>query len=845
VTGSTGCRRNVSLGCPNPCLNFSLAGRTSRITRFLLRAVFLAVAASAAGGSDIAALAAGWRVGVSRASITPSEFMWLSGYAGRDRPADGKLTDLWAKALVLEDALGTRQVLVTLDLVGIDRQTAGTIVSAVMERHALPREAVAISTSHTHSGPVVGDNLRTMYALDDANWALLRRYAGELEAAVGEAVAAAMADLRPAEVAWTVGRAHFAVNRRNNPEKDVPELRSADRLAGPVDHDVPVLLVREPGVAGDEGVRALAVGYACHATVLSGFQWSGDWPGYAQIELEKRYPRATALVWVGCGADQNPLPRRTVELAERYGADLAAAVTAAIARRTVPLAGALAAAYAEIPLEFSALPSRDDLEAAARSQNRFEAARARMLLAAWDRDGGLATSYPYPVQTWRLGDGPHWVFLGGEVVIDFAVRLKSELGCGRTWVAGYCNDVMAYVASRRVLAEGGYEGATSMVYYGLPAPWAASSEDAIVDAVRGQVAGTGGVSADAPRTLRAPAYPDHADLGTVRDEATGELRPIATPADWDLRRRHILAAMQSIMGRLPGDDELGPLEVVERGSEPGEGFTRKLVSYSAGPGQVATAHLYLPAAGAGGPLAGPDGRRPAVLALHPTSALGKLVVAGEGPRANRGYAVELAQRGYVVLAPDYPSFGELADYDFHLDPHASGTMAAIVNHRRGVDLLVSLPEVDPARIGAIGHSLGGHNAIFVGVFDPRIKGVVSSCGWDPFHAYMNGKLAGWAQDRYMQRVRELAGCDPDRMPCDFPEMVAALAPRGFFSASPLGDSNFQAAAVAAAEPAIRAVYERLEAGGRFVLRQPDCPHDFPPETRAEAYAFLDRVVAGR
>lgn len=823
-----------------------LAG-PARMATAVARAVVVAslvAGLAAARGDETAGRPGGWKVGVARACITPMEFMWMSGYGSRDRPADGALTDLWAKAIALEDASGTRHVLVTLDLVGIDRETARGITAAVTERHGLPRAALVLSTSHTHSGPVVGDNLRSMYAIDDAAWALVRRYTATLQAAVIEVVGAALADLRPAEVHWTVGRAHFAVNRRANPEKDVPDLRAVDRLAGPVDHDVPVLLVREPGVAGDEGVRALVAGYACHATVLSGYQWSGDWPGSAQIALEKRYPRATALVWVGCGADQNPLPRRTVELAERYGADLAAAVVAAVERRVVPLGGTLAAAYTEIPLEFSTLPTRADLEGAAGSTNRFEAARARLLLAAWDRDGRLPTSYPYPVQTWRLGDGPHWVFLGGEVVVDFALRLKSELGSGRTWVAGYCNDVMAYIASRRVLAEGGYEGGGAMLYYGLPAAWAPSSEDAIIAAARAQVAATGGVAADAPRTVPPRPYPDHADLTVVRDESSGELRPIETVADWERRRSDILAGMQAVMGRLPAADELGPLEVEERGREPLEGCTRLLVSYTAGPGQAATAHLYLPAEGVGASLLGADGRRPAVLALHPTSALGKLVVAGDGPLANRAYALELAQRGYVVLAPDYPSFGELADYEFHLDDHASGTMAAIVNHRRGVDLLVARPEVDATRIGAIGHSLGGHNAIFVGVFDPRIRAVVSSCGWDPFHAYKGGRLAGWAQDRYMQRVREVAGCDPDRMPFDFPEMAAALAPRGFFSASPLHDDNFSATAVAAAEPGIRRVYERLGASGRFIVRQPDCPHDFPPEVRDEAYAFLDEVVAG-
>jgi len=169
----------------------------------------------------------------------------------------------------------------------------------------------------------------------------------------------------------------------------------------------------------------------------------------------------------------------------------------------------------------------------------------------------------------------------------------------------------------------------------------------------------------------------------------------------------------------------------------------------------------------------------------------------------------------------------------------------ILDMRRAIDVLVSRPEVDAARIGAIGHSLGGHNAIFVAVFDSRIRAVVSSCGWDPFHAYKGGRLAGWAQDRYMQRVRELHGLDPDAMPFDFPEAVAALAPRGCFSSSPLRDDNFSAAAVAATEPGIRRIYRLLGADDRFVVRQPDCDHDFPPEVREEAYAFLDRVLSER
>lgn len=781
---------------------------------------------------------ADWKVGSSRENITPDEYMWMSGYGGRDRPAEGKLTELWAKAMAVEDSEGGRLVLVTLDLVGIDRATGLKIASEVSRRYGLPRESLAISTSHTHSGPVVGDNLRAMYSLDASAWGLVQRYTRQLEEKVIGLVGRALEDLRPAELGWTVGRAHFAVNRRNNVEKDVPELRAANRLNGPVDHDVPVLVVREP----DGDLRLVVCGYACHATVLSGYQWSGDWPGYAQTALEERYPGATAMVWVGCGADQNPLPRRDVELAKEYGAALGQAVAAAIDRSVLPITGTVQAEYAEIDLEFSALPNREQLAQTAQSSNRYEAGRAALLLEQWDRDGGLSATYPFPVQSWRLGDGPKWIFLGGEVVIDYALRLKLELGAGQTWVAGYCNDVMAYIASRRVLQEGGYEGGGSMVYYGLPSPWAESIEEAIATEARTQVARLGGPPADEPRSISARSYPDHTDLSVVKDE-TGELRPIATAEDWQRRRADILEAMQWVMGRLPSEHELAPLEVEVRDREDFPGFERQLLTYRVAMGQEVTAHLYLPKPHIGTEVIGPDGKRPAVLALHPTSAIGKLVVAGDGPRANRNYAVELADRGYVVLAPDYPSFGELTDYDFHTDAYLSGTMTAIVNHRRGVDLLIERAEVAPGRIGAIGHSLGGHNSMFVGVFDPRIQAVVSSCGWDPFHYYYGGKLAGWASDRYMPRIRELHGLDPDQMSFDFPEVAAAIAPRGFFSCSPLRDSNFDAKGVQAAELSIREVYRRLGAEDAFVVRYPDADHDFPIETRQEAYRFLDRQLA--
>jgi len=314
-------------------------------------------------------------------------------------------------------------------------------------------------------------------------------------------------------------------------------------------------------------------------------------------------------------------------------------------------------------------------------------------------------------------------------------------------------------------------------------------------------------------------------------------RPVQTADDWAVRREHILAGMQEVMGPLPDRSKLPALDVRTTRRLEGDGFVRLTISFVAEGNDRVPAHLYLPKGI-------PPGRRgPAMLALHPTSPLGKGVVAGLSERPNRAYAKELARRGYVVLAPDYPSFGDYR-YDFDADRYVSGTMKGIFNHMRCVDLLQSRDEVDPERIGVIGHSLGGHNAMFVGVFDRRLKVIVSSCGWTPFEDYYAGDVRGWTSDRYMPRIRDRYGLDPGRIPFDFYEVVAALAPRAFFSSSPEHDGNFSVEGVRKADTEARRVFSLLKAEDRLIVRYPDCGHDFPPETRQEAYRFIDRVLRG-
>ena len=421
-----------------------------------------------------------WQAGVAQVEITPKQPVWMSGYAARDRPAEGKLHDLHAKALALDDGQGHKAVLVTMDLCGIDRDLAVRTCDRIAIHHGLSRAQIALNVSHTHTGPVVGNNLRSMYFLDEKQSKLVSDYTRELEDKLVQVAGDALRSMQPVRLEYAVGKATFAVNRRNNKEEEVPVLKQKNQLKGPVDHDLPVLAVRP---MGDAGYMALVFGYACHATTLSFYQWSGDWPAFARIDLEKRFPGTSAFFLAGCGADQNPLPRRTVALADGYGKEAAFGVEQALKNLTT-VSGPLKTTYSEIAVPYAAVPTREQLDKDAASNDKYVANRAKMLLEKLEREAKLKPNYSnYPVQVWKFGEDLTLVLLGGEVVVDYSLRLKKELPEGKAWIAGYSNDVMAYIPSERVLKEGGYEGGGAMVYYGLPSPWGPGVEDRIVKEV--------------------------------------------------------------------------------------------------------------------------------------------------------------------------------------------------------------------------------------------------------------------------------------------------------------------------------------------------------------------------
>lgn len=365
-----------------------------------------------------AAEAAAWKAGVAKVVITPKDSMWMAGYAARDKPSEGKVQDLFAKALALEDRDGKRVVVITLDLIGVLDSLRQSVEEQVQKQFGLSKESLLIGASHTHSGPE--------YRAREGREEEAQAYHAFLERTLTKLAGDTLADLKPAQLSYNFARAGFAMNRRRDyslPEDDV-NFRKRNNPFGPVDHDVPVLCVAD--LEGNE--RALLFGYACHNTTVGFYEFCGDYAGYAQEYLEADHPGVTALYLAGCGADQNPYPRRTFELAKRHGRSLATAVEAALFANPRPLSGAsLGCAMEMIELK------------------RIEE--------------GNEETRTYPIQVIQIGNDVTLVALASEVVVDYSLRLKRELATppAMLWVAGYCNGYQGYIPSARVLAEGGYE----------------------------------------------------------------------------------------------------------------------------------------------------------------------------------------------------------------------------------------------------------------------------------------------------------------------------------------------------------------------------------------------------
>jgi hypothetical protein len=436
----------------------------------LIVAARTSCASAADAASDV------WKAGAAAVVITPTEPTWMAGYGGRNKPSEGKFQDLFAKALVVEDFRGVRLVILTLDLVTVPRPLRDHVAKHLQEQHRIDPQSLLMNCSHTHSGPLVRITKSVIYQITPDEMNAVARNLHALEKKLVDLVDAAIKDLAPARLSYCHARAGFAMNRRLPSETG---FRNSPNPEGPVDHDVPVLRVERP----DGKLRAVLFGYACHNTTLGLYQFCGDYAGYAQEYLEADHPGAVALFMIGCGADQNPYPRGKLEHAQQHGRAVANALEAALMPKPRPVRGPLRAAFEDLPVGFVEVPSPEELRKQTQSKDRYQKRRAELMLEELQEKGKLKDSYPFPVQVIQFDQDLMMVALGGEVVVDYSLRLKRELTAMPLWVAGYSNDVFAYIPSARVAKEGGYEGGAATVLTTLPGLFQPELEERIVGKV--------------------------------------------------------------------------------------------------------------------------------------------------------------------------------------------------------------------------------------------------------------------------------------------------------------------------------------------------------------------------
>ena len=445
----------------------------------LLLFVFLLAPLAVLYPADAVTAAAARLAGAARVDITPDYPVRLSGYGSRRTVNDGVAQHIFAKALAIGSDAEGPAVLVTVDNCGVPASLREAVLQRVMTKSKVTNDRFAVCSSHTHSAPAVVGFAPNIFSMDisAADQAGIERYTRDLIDKLERVVLDALAARRPAELAWAVGKVGFAMNRRL---PTIQGFQNSPYPQGPTDHALPVL--RATDAAGK--VVAIFTSYACHCTTVSLNRVHGDWAGCAQEFLERDFPGTVVLTALGCGADQNPYPRGTYDLARQHGREITSEVGRVLTGKFAPLSEALNCRTEQLELPFDTLPTRAEWEAKARDKSATIAYHARKNLERLDRGETLPTRLPYMVQTWSFGAGLLMVFLPGEVVVDYSLRLKSELYRSRVWVNAYANDVPCYIPSRRVLEEGGYEAASAMLFYDRPTKFGPLVEEIIIEGVR-------------------------------------------------------------------------------------------------------------------------------------------------------------------------------------------------------------------------------------------------------------------------------------------------------------------------------------------------------------------------
>lgn len=416
-----------------------------------------------------------WQVGLARVKVTPEKPIRMAGYASRNKPSEGVLAELYAKAMAIQDAEGQRAVLITADLIGYRAAVADSICERIIKKTGLKRPQILLNPSHTHTGPILGMKDAIGYGLPQEDQERVGQYTEKLAGQLTELAAAALDDLKPARLSWGIGVADLVMNRREFTDRGV---RLGVNPRGYADRSVPVLRVDSP----DGRPRAVVFGCACHNTTLTGQHYvlSGDYAGFAQQHIEKELPDVQAMFMIGCGGAANPYPRGEIEHARHHGQSLGAEVCRVAARKLKPVRGPLHVVleYADLPLE--PVPSRERLEEMVKGPS-YLAFNARRMIQALDNNELLPTTYRAPIAIWQFGEDLTLVGLPGETVADYVPLLETVLGPRKLWIAGYCNDCFGYLPTAKILAEGGYEMRCLIAEPGFFPP---QVEQVVVDKVR-------------------------------------------------------------------------------------------------------------------------------------------------------------------------------------------------------------------------------------------------------------------------------------------------------------------------------------------------------------------------
>ena len=416
-----------------------------------------------------------WKVGLAEVKVTPASPVVMSGYGGRTKPFEKVYADLFVKAMVLEDAVGNRGVIVTSDLLGFPAAVAEPICERITRKTGLKREQILLNSSHTHAGPMLSLKMPMNVPPGEASRTV--EYTRQLMDKVVDVVVAAAAKLEAANLSHGTGVIHFAMNRREfTPDRIILGVNPR----GLADRSVPVLKVETP--KGE--LRAVLFGAATHGTTLGADNYlvCGDYAGFAQSFLQDRHPKAQIMFMLGCAGDSNPYPRGTIPLAEKHGVTLGSEVSQVLEKKLRPVNGPLAIAFerAELPLE--AMLSKEDLQKIAADKRHPKKFAADQMLALLDKGEKTPTHYQAPLTVWQFGGDLTLVGLPGEVVVDYVTLLEKALGPNQLWIAGYCNDVFGYLPSARVLTEGGYE--TRGLYAGGVGLFDPRAERVVVERVR-------------------------------------------------------------------------------------------------------------------------------------------------------------------------------------------------------------------------------------------------------------------------------------------------------------------------------------------------------------------------